>query len=226
MKINTRFVPFATILFSAILVFASCKKDEVRQKGEKVLTYENTKHIFDSLDNAFRKQSQQASTKAQFYNTPTWSDGIHPIPSISPFYYCGNTASPLGPGFVRFHYQIDVNTDIIKSIRFGNRLELRFFSSAYGTTNNDSKVYLSGGGSSMWPQCVYIDRPVSEMVIPNYMVASLVPSTGSSTYTLTLTGPYGDPGWNGIINFPSPPTLSISKGNYITPHPSGYGVCP
>jgi len=214
------------ILPVVMISLTSCKKDKIKQENKKVVTYENTKHIFDSLDNALREQSEQASTKAQFYSSPTWSDGSTAIPSINPLHYCGNTASPLGPSFVRFHYQIDVDGDTKKKLRFGYRLELRFFSSAYGTSGDDSKVYVLSSGTIPWPRCVYVDRPVSEQVIPNYMVAAIVPSTGSSTYTLTLTGPYGEPGWNGIINFPSPPTLSISRGNYITPHPSGYGICP
>lgn len=224
MKMNFRNVLFVTTTITSVLAFTSCSKND---KKTEVNLYEKNKPIFDKMDEDFSNLKRK---KAIFNNSPSWASTSYNVPQITILYYCGNTASPLGSNYVRFHYQINIDNTTRQNLIFNSRqgvndrLELRFFSSSFGTSGDDSKVYVTE--FTTWPKCIFVDRPASELVIPNYMVAGIVSQTGASTYQLTTAGPYGDPGWNGIINFSTPPTYAISKGNYIVAHPNGYGVCP
>jgi len=230
-----RKITLCLFAFSSVCFLYSCKKNKTLKADEdvNVSSYEQQKAEIAKLVEEIRNRKRTIGT----YNSsnswskyPTGSLKI-PIPDVGKFLLCGSSQSPAGPSFSRFHYQITLDNDTRKYIRdnWGSKkLELRFYTSSMAYNNStgwkiDVPNRPNGFPFEIWPGCIYLDYDNSGgvLAIPDKLIASIVSKGAGNTsgYKISFQPEYG---WNGIIDFPTPPTYAISKSNYLEIHPDAY----
>lgn len=217
---------------SFVLFFNSCKKDTPPKVEEvRISSYEQHKAEIARLVEEIRNRKQTMGTNSSSNCWTKYPGGSLkiPIPYVNTFYLCGSSQSPAGPDYTRFHYYIRLDNDTRKYIRdnWGSKkLELKFYTN--GTIATGWKIDVTdrpnGTVFETWPGCVYVDYNTSGgvLAIPDKLIASIVSKSAGSTSGYTISNYPSPGGWNGIIDFSTPPTYAISKSNYLEMHPDAY----
>jgi hypothetical protein len=202
MKKHTILITGLLTIVTMALVGVGCSKKDA--PSSESITYESQKARIAELEKKIGK------TRAVLPATSSWTSGSNiPVPVITQMNYCGSGPSPLGSGYTRWRYRINVD-NATKTYMCNNsstrNLEFKFYMN--GMYGNDGWKFTNGGGMRAcadWPRCIYLDtKNITVLGIPDLLTASFVPFNQTSNYQIN--------GYSGyIVGSALPPTLSISK---------------
>lgn len=195
-----------TIGIMSLIGIGCNKKDAVNTaETENGISYEKMISKINVWENNIGK------SRAVLPATSSWtSSSSIPVPVITQMNYCGSGPSPLGSGYTRWRYRINLD-NATKQYMCNNsntvNLEFKFYMN--GMYGNDGWLFKNRGGLSAcadWPRCIYLDtKNITILGIPDLLTASFIPS-------INQTSNYQINGYSGyIVGSPLPPTLSISK---------------